>query len=204
MTYMSRFVYLEEFNRRVDYQIEKFKKDGDQKQAAFWEHVKKTEVYFRATALFFFVLTIVVGALLYYYIIYNIINNIYANSVSNFINLLTPVILSIWAKVLFGIIILSIGCALFLFKKRQQLYYGLVETAFALTNCFLVANNFQSAFAQHNSLTYILISGMTTIYLIVRGLSNISEGWNKPFYLKTILSKDGFANFILSFGAKDE
>lgn len=79
-------------------------------------------------------------------------------------------------------IIMIVGYTLFLFKKYQQFYYGIVETIFAIVNCQIVAQAIKEN-SSGNTKPFIWVTGMTTLYLMVRGLSNINDGWDKPFYL---------------------
>lgn len=92
------------------------------------------------------------------------------------------------------LILLFIGIILFYFKKKQQLYYGIFETAFALASSYILTDNIQRTILKGRIDVYIMLPIMTSIYLIVRGLSNISEGTNKPFFLKNLLSKQ-FSEF---------
>lgn len=107
--------------------------------------------------------------------------------------LIIQFIKTLWGKISVTIFIASTGCILFLFKKKQQFYYGIVETIFACLNCYIVADNFSQ---QINRGNYILFSGMTTIYLIVRGLSNIADGWRGAFFLKGKMNKESIEELL--------
>ena len=75
------------------------------------------------------------------------------------------------------------GSLLFIFKKKQQLHYGIVETAVAISSCIVLVQNLELSLSSEVS-NFSFLSGMTTIYLIVRGLSNITEGLNKPYFMQ--------------------
>ena len=86
--------------------------------------------------------------------------------------------------------VITIGVATFSyltyrFKKSQQLYYGLIETAFALVSFYLIFEKIQNALLNTiligSDIWTALVAG---IYLTVRGFSNVSEGWEKDFLFK--------------------
>lgn len=83
------------------------------------------------------------------------------------------------------LILLAIGFILYIIKRQQQLYYGLLETIFALANCQIASGIIKSSLLHNGNKFYVLLlTGMTTIYLLIRGISNVREGYDKPFFLK--------------------
>jgi len=101
-----------------------------------------------------------------------------------FVELLKNFILDDTGKTVSLAIIVLIGISLFLFKKNQQFWYGIVETLFALFGCYAstawIKTIVQTGVVEPS---YIVAFG-SSIYLIVRGLSNVEDGGKKEFWLK--------------------
>jgi len=74
-------------------------------------------------------------------------------------------------KVLVFAVTALIGLIFFQFKRKQQRIYGVCETTFALTSTWLSSDKLLS-YPNENTYWIALIS---SIYLIVRGLTNINE-----------------------------
>ena len=82
-------------------------------------------------------------------------------------------------------ILMVVGYSLFLFKKYQQFYYGVVETIFALVNFQMLTHTIKlNALGNAKPPYGVWIAAATTLYLMVRGLSNTDDGWKKEFYLQ--------------------
>ena len=77
-------------------------------------------------------------------------------------------------------IVFMIGIALFVAKQKQQFWYGVFETVFALITCYYAVTNIKL----QPEITSLLIALGSGLYLIVRGLSNISDGSKKDFWIK--------------------
>lgn len=101
-----------------------------------------------------------------------------------FIELLKNFILDDTGKTVSLAIIVLIGISLFLFKKNQQFWYGIVETLFALFGCYAstawIKTIVQTGIVEPS---YIVAFG-SSIYLVVRGLTNVEDGGKKKFWLK--------------------
>lgn len=91
-----------------------------------------------------------------------------------------------------ALIVLS-GLIFFVFKKNQQFWYGLLETIVALTGCVVTAQTVRSGVYQSNSPNSILIQSFGAVYLLVRGLSNMDDGFKKSFWLKDDYDKFMYA-----------
>jgi hypothetical protein len=185
---------LKNFNRNVDRRIALAKAEESKRDEAFWMHAKNTEAYFRAAGLFTFLVLLI---LIFYGILLGFSEANKHGYLDGFKTLISNLFISFFGKILVISLIMMIGVVLFVFKKKQQLYYGIAETAFALASCFIVTENIQNSIAKHGSFFYIILSAMTAIYLIVRGLSNVFEGWSKYFFLKEVITKkDGWKDLI--------
>ena len=94
-------------------------------------------------------------------------------------------------KMIVALLIALIGFLLVWLKKKQQFYYGLAESAFALANCFLVVENFAGTAIKHEqSFVIFIVSVMTTVYLTVRGLSNLFDGLGSNSLLRGLFTKE--------------
>lgn len=83
------------------------------------------------------------------------------------------------------LILLLLAFMLYIIKRRQQFYYGLLETIFSLANCHIASDIIKSGLIHNSNKFYVsFVTGMTTIYLLIRGLSNMREGYDKPFLFK--------------------
>ncbi|WP_234734777.1 hypothetical protein [Tellurirhabdus bombi] len=88
--------------------------------------------------------------------------------------------------------IFLIGCFLYLLKKKRQLFYGMLETGFAMTSCYISFTVIQKDFLLGTNNTGIgpWIAILSSIYLVVRGVNNVDDGLKKvlaPFRVKQIL-----------------
>ena len=83
-----------------------------------------------------------------------------------------------------AVLIALAGLIFFVFKKNQQFWYGLLETVVALTGCVVTAQTVRSGVYQSDSPNSILIQSFGAVYLLVRGLSNMDDGFKKSFWLK--------------------
>lgn len=83
----------------------------------------------------------------------------------------------IWTTVGF---VFLIGILLSVFKLKQQFWYGIFETVFAIVSCYFAVKSIKPS----SDVLSIMIAFGSTIYLIVRGLSNILDGTKKPFWIK--------------------
>lgn len=75
------------------------------------------------------------------------------------------------------------------FKSRQQFWYGIFEVAFGYYSIAMVGSRLQKTILIGGVDPFSIIGGLSAVYLIVRGLSNISEGYSKPFRWKNIVMK---------------
>lgn len=66
-------------------------------------------------------------------------------------------------------IIFIIGIILTIFKQKQQFWYGIFETIFSIVSCSIILQSVKETSEYINILVLILSS----LYIIVRGLSNI-------------------------------
>lgn len=71
--------------------------------------------------------------------------------------------------------LITTGFALFYFKLKQQLFYGICETAFAFAVVYYNADKGTNGFK--NMSTVLTLVG--AVYLVVRGLNNIYDGRKK-------------------------
>ena len=86
------------------------------------------------------------------------------------------------------------GVIFFVFKKNQQFWYGLLETIVALTGCIVTAQTVRGGIYQFESPNSILIQSFGAVYLLVRGLSNMDDGFKKSFWFK-----DDYDKFIHAY-----
>lgn len=100
----------------------------------------------------------------------------------------------IWTMVFF---LFFIACTLLYFKKKQQFWYGVLETIFSLTAAFVTISNI----TYNTSLITVLIFFGSSLYLMVRGLSNIVEGKSKSFWIKNEIVE--FRNEIEGVSVED-
>jgi len=84
-------------------------------------------------------------------------------------------------------IIFLIGILLVIFKFKQQFWYGIFETVFALVTCYLTIKSITI----NSEMLTILIAIGSTLYLIVRGLTNVIDGLEKSFWIKNDFSELG-------------
>lgn len=77
-------------------------------------------------------------------------------------------------------IIFIIGIILTIFKQKQQFWYGIFETIFSIVSCSIILQSVKETSEYINILVLILSS----LYIIVRGLSNIYDGIKKNFWGK--------------------
>lgn len=99
-----------------------------------------------------------------------------------------------WGRLLAMSFLLAIAQALFLLKKHQQFWYGLFETLFAFSACFYVSTTLEEGMIKRHIEPVILITVVSTIYIVVRGYSNLDEGKRKNYIFKRTLSKFKFLN----------
>lgn len=86
------------------------------------------------------------------------------------------------------------GLIFFLFKKIQQFWYGLLETIVALAGCVVTAQTVRSGLYQSDSPNSILLQSFGAVYLLVRGLSNMDDGFKKSFWFK-----DDYEKFMYAY-----
>lgn len=72
------------------------------------------------------------------------------------------------------------GIILTIFKQKQQFWYGIFETIFSIVSCSIILQSVKETSEYINILVLILSS----LYIIVRGLSNIYDGIKKNFWGK--------------------
>jgi uncharacterized membrane protein len=127
------------------------------------------------------ILTIVGLSYLSYYLVnkYFDISTLY----THLLNKLTKP-MGLWTTVS---IIFIIGILLSLFRSKQQFWYGFVETIFALVSCYFAVKSINPS---TEVISVLLLVG-STLYLIVRGFSNLLEGVKNPFWIKTELVRLG-------------
>ncbi len=89
------------------------------------------------------------------------------------------------AKERFNATIFTCGLASFLYltKRHEQLYYGLLETAFAIAVCIISVDTVHDSYANNTVSNSTWIGFASALYLMVRGATNINEGWGKGNYL---------------------
>ncbi|CAN5579514.1 hypothetical protein BH09BAC4_BH09BAC4_30520 [soil metagenome] len=163
------------------------------------EKERKRSPYVRALAKLIYLIVSMTALLVVLYLEFIKANKRGAFDVEKAIIL--KIISTIGGKFTIAILLVIIASLLFWFKKKQQFYYGIVETIFACVNSYVVADNIAG---QSNKMIYLLLSGMTTIYLLVRGLSNISEGWNKGnFAFRDKLNKEGLEDLARKLADAD-
>lgn len=90
------------------------------------------------------------------------------------------------------ILIFSIGYFLFRLKQRYQILYGLLETGFAVATSYTIVDNLQKVLMRSKIDLFVFFPIMTCLYLVVRGLSNVSDGMkkNKEQKLKADIGND--------------
>lgn len=127
------------------------------------------------------ILTIVGLSYLTYYLVnkYFDISTLY----THLLNSLTKP-MGLWTTVS---IIFIIGIFLSLFRSKQQFWYGFVETIFALVSCYFAVKSIKPS---TEVISVLLLVG-STLYLIVRGFSNLLEGVKKSFWIKSELERLG-------------
>ena len=105
----------------------------------------------------------------------------------NFFELIKQIpnlLLSLEGKFFGALLILAIGCILFLFKKIQQFWYGVFETMFSISTCFSSFELIRSTIIKESVQFTSILTIISTIYLVVRGISNIDDGYKKEFWWK--------------------
>jgi hypothetical protein len=75
------------------------------------------------------------------------------------------------------------------FKSRQQFWYGIIEIAFGFFSISMVSVRLKKTVLIVGVDPFSIIGGVSAAYLIIRGLSNVSEGYPKPFKWKNIVMK---------------
>lgn len=85
-----------------------------------------------------------------------------------------------------------IGYLLFYLKKSRQFFYGIIEASFALASGFEFIDSFLNSLLIGNMSINYLLPFMSVIYLVVRGLTNMSEGFGKldQVFIKSIYAED--------------
>ncbi|OZI05089.1 hypothetical protein BWI93_27265 [Siphonobacter sp. BAB-5385] len=89
------------------------------------------------------------------------------------------------------IFIVCISYLLFYFKKKQQFWYGIIEAMFALFACWFLVKTQVSQLIQSNQIIDYVSIG-STVYLTVRGFSNISDGYEKETFFFNRIIKNIF------------
>lgn len=78
------------------------------------------------------------------------------------------------------IIIFIIGIILTILKQKQQFWYGIFETIFSIVSCWTILQSVK----ENSEYVNILVLILSSLYIIVRGLSNINDGIKKDFWGK--------------------
>jgi hypothetical protein len=145
------------------------------------ETLEKIKVIFDAIQKIVNRLVVLIFIVLISYLVYHLIDKYF--DISIFYKSLLEKVgkpVGLWTSI--GVIFL-IGILLSVFKSKQQFWYGIFETAFALASCYFTVKSIKET----SDVLTILVALGSTIYLIVRGLSNISDGVKKAFWLKSEL-----------------
>jgi hypothetical protein len=79
--------------------------------------------------------------------------------------------------------------ALYKFKTRQQYWYGIAEISFGFYCLVAVAARLGKTVVATGIDPFSIIGELSAVYLIIRGLSNVSEGYAKPFRWKKFVVK---------------
>lgn len=87
---------------------------------------------------------------------------------------------SLLSKILLFLAIVLLGFLFFIFKQRAQYRYGICETTFAITSTWFACDKLLTNVQEKSA--WLTVVG--SIYLIVRGLSNIKEAKEKKKQLK--------------------
>lgn len=78
----------------------------------------------------------------------------------------------------------ALGVWFYRFKKYQQLWYGVVETLFAITYGYLQFTTIQKEASSGSVRFTVLLTILTVVYLTVRGVNNIDDGDKKEYWGK--------------------
>jgi hypothetical protein len=92
-----------------------------------------------------------------------------------FLATLLEVVLPVWGRVLLCAGVLGGGWGLFLLRKHVLWLYGLVEVGVAIG----IANHTAAEAWPKGGVGWVAIVG--AVYVVVRGLDNITTGWKKSF-----------------------
>lgn len=88
-----------------------------------------------------------------------------------------------WLHVIAGLVL---ACLLYLLRKRRRVLYGAVEIIAGvgtLVTTYPVARQTCGTFAESCEpipLYVIVLGTLTGIYVVIRGLDNIQQGWTRP------------------------
>lgn len=86
-------------------------------------------------------------------------------------------------------IAISLGISLFIIKYYSQFYYGLLEFGFAIASCWYAAESVHTSYLERTVSHTTWIGFVASIYLVVRGVNNIVDGWkNGKFKLKRAIT----------------
>jgi hypothetical protein len=121
------------------------------------------------------IVTFIVGlSVLSYYLI-----NKYFDVSAFYINLLEKVTKPTGLVTTVAVIFI-LGILLSIFKNKQQLWYGMFETIFALVSCYFAVRSIKPSI----EVSAVLLLIGSTLYLIVRGINNVLEGSKKSYWLR--------------------
>ena len=113
---------------------------------------------------------LVTTAVLIFFLFFFVLNNGYFY-LSAVYNLLSPFISQFWINLCGVVSVLVLGVALYWFRLRKRIHYGIVEVTFALASAWYGINKIATT-GYAESITVI-----AAVYLVVRGVDNIREGF---------------------------
>lgn len=98
---------------------------------------------------------------------------------------------------LFGMLLISfLGFCAFWFKKKNKLWYGFFEVFFALIACYSTFESIQVGFHQKQLKIATIITVVSTIYFVARGMENIDKGRSESYSFKDDLTYDNMRKIL--------